>query len=452
MSHQASKRSRPIFWLPPAGRLLAVPAVAMAVVLAAPAEAAIPCAPGGPTFNLTTARGYFSTPDGNSVFMWGFRRNATGEDFQMPGPVLCVTQGQTVRINLTNPDPANGATPPDTGIPEATSIVFPGQTGVRTVGGRPGLFTSEIGPGPGTVSYQFTASQPGTYLYESGTNPHKQVEMGMYGVLIVRPSSAPSTRLYNDPATVFDSSEQYFLVLHEIDPFLHQAVERGETFDQTVERDRYFTVNGRSFPDTVQDDNVPFLPGQPYGALVTVNAVPCDSTPPAGVPASGAGCAPADGSLPAAVRMANAGLKNHPFHPHGNHIQVVSRDGRELGGVGFPSGTLAFTKTIGSGQTYDVLARFVNEQGFTPDTNPVPVAIPGTQNLTFKDNATWYSGSPYLGVQDDLPPVVVSFNECGELYFPWHSHALNEFVNFNEAFGGMATLWRVNPTPPNSCP
>ncbi len=36
-------------------------------------------------------------------------------------------------------------------------------------------------------------------------------------------------------------------------------------------------------------------------------------------------------------------------------------------------------------------------------------------------------------------------NVCGEWYFPWHSHALNEFANFDEGFGGMATLLRVDP-------
>ena len=69
------------------------------------------------TFNLVADTGYIETPDGNSVFMWSYadadRRDA--RHFQSPGPVLCVTQGQTVVVNLTN------------NLPEATSIVFPGQ-------------------------------------------------------------------------------------------------------------------------------------------------------------------------------------------------------------------------------------------------------------------------------------------------------------------------------------
>src|SRR5262249_12309784 len=40
-------------------------------------------------------------------------------------------------------------------------------------------------------------------------------------------------------------------------------------------------------------------------------------------------------------------------------------------------------------------------------------------------------------------------NICGEWYFPWHSHALNEFTNFDEGFGGMGTLLRVDP--PGGC-
>ena len=54
----------------------------------------------GPSFTLFAKTGYIQTPDGNSVFMWSYA-DSSGQ-FQSPGPVLCVTQGQTVTINLTN--------------------------------------------------------------------------------------------------------------------------------------------------------------------------------------------------------------------------------------------------------------------------------------------------------------------------------------------------------------
>src|SRR5437016_10849405 len=42
-----------------------------------------------------------------------------------------------------------------------------------------------------TVSYTFVASSPGTRAYYSGTQGDLQVEMGLYGAVIVLPASVP---------------------------------------------------------------------------------------------------------------------------------------------------------------------------------------------------------------------------------------------------------------------
>ncbi|MDT5208594.1 MAG: hypothetical protein QOF67_1009, partial [Mycobacterium sp.] len=72
------------------------------------------------TFSLTASDGYVSTPDGNSIYMWSYGNSSRG--FQLPGPTLCVTSGKPVTIVLHNT------------LPEATSIVFPGQTAVKANG------------------------------------------------------------------------------------------------------------------------------------------------------------------------------------------------------------------------------------------------------------------------------------------------------------------------------
>ena len=72
------------------------------------------------TFNLSTTTGYVGTPDDNVVFMWGY--TVQGSAFQHPSPVLCVNQGDEVTINLVNT------------LPEAVSIVFPGQEDVLANG------------------------------------------------------------------------------------------------------------------------------------------------------------------------------------------------------------------------------------------------------------------------------------------------------------------------------
>src|SRR6476619_1248006 len=364
------------------------------------------------TFNLETKTGYIETPDGNSVFMWSYDDpTVDAGHFQSPGPVMCATQGQTITVNLTNH------------LTEATSLVFPGQQGITASGGAAdGLLAREAAAAGGTVSYTFTAASPGTYLYESGSDVAKQVEMGLYGALIIRPSAANTA--YGDVATQFDPSREYLMLLADMDPFLHHAVETGTTYDFNSRDNRYFTINGRSFPDTIQDNGSGLLPAQPYGALVRIQP----NTP--------------TNNLPALVRMINVGSSNHPFHPHGNHTTQIAQDGRET------ARTEHFGETIGSGQTMDFLLRW-DDQDFWSPSHPLPVTQPNYRDLTFKDGNTFYAGSPYLGYKGTLPTGTVSQNICGEWYFPWHSHALNEFTNFDEGFGGMGTLLRVDP--PGGC-
>jgi hypothetical protein len=408
-----------------ASSLLAVAVPGSALPPGAP-KVGMVCTPGTVngsthTFNLETKTGYIETPDGNSVFMWSYDDpTVDAGHFQSPGPVLCATQGQTITVNLTNH------------LTEATSLVFPGQQGMTASGGAAdGLLAREAAAAGGTVSYTFTAASPGTYLYESGSDVAKQVEMGLYGALIIRPSAANTA--YGDVATQFDPSREYLMLLADMDPFLHHAVETGTTYDFNSRDNRYFTINGRSFPDTIQDNGSGLLPNQPYGALVRIR--PTNSTA---------------STLPALIRMVNAGVDNHPFHPHGNHTTQIAQDGRQLTSPGgAPAFTEHFGETIGAGATEDFLLRWDDTDHWDPGTNPLPVPPPNYRDVTFKDANTWYSGSPYLGYKGTLPAGTTSQNICGEWYFPWHSHALNEFTNFDEGFGGMGTLLRVDP--PGGC-
>ena len=408
-----------------AGSLLAVAVHGSALPPGAP-KLGMVCTPGtvsGAThiFNLETKTGYIETPDGNSVFMWSY--DDPGVDaghFQSPGPVLCATQGQTIVVNLTNH------------LTEATSLVFPGQQAITTSGGAAdGLLAREAAASGGTVSYTFTAGNPGTYLYESGSDVAKQVEMGLYGALIVRPSAGANFAY--GATSQFDPSREYLMLLADMDPFLHHAIETGTTYDFNSRDNRYFTINGRSFPDTIQDNGSGLLPNQPYGALVRIQ------------PNN-----PTTNALPALIRMVNAGVDNHPFHPHGNHTTQIAQDGRQLTSPGgAPAFTEHFGETIGAGATEDFLLRWDDTDHWDPGTNPLPVPPPNYRDVTFKDANTWYSGSPYLGYKGTLPAGTTSQNICGEWYFPWHSHALNEFTNFDEGFGGMGTLLRVDP--PGGC-
>jgi len=383
------------------------------------------------SFSLTASADYISMPDGNSIWAWSY--GPTGGAFQFPGPQLCVNSGDTVTIVLHNT------------LPEATSIMFPGIDNVQANGApaQPELngdgstlssLTNSAPATSGSVTYSFVAGNPGTYLYQSGTDSGKQVQMGLYGALIVRPAGHADWA-YSTMSDQFDPTTEFVMLLSEIDPNLHSAVELGQPYDVTTLHPRYWLINGRSFPDTIAPNNAAWLPNQPYGSLMHVKV-----TDPS---------APGGNHPPALIRYLNAGSRNHPFHPHGENGRLIARDATPL--LNATGGDLSyetFAFSIGSGQTWDQLYHYDNQEHFDQANNPVPITLPQLQNLVFKDNATYYSGSPYLGQKGKLPVATTSFNECGEYYMVMHSHALNEVANYDAGFGGMLTLERIDPLTP----
>ncbi|CAN7153128.1 multicopper oxidase domain-containing protein [Terrabacter sp. LjRoot27] len=440
-------------------RVLSVATVAVlgaagaAVVQGAPATADPPprngivCTPGttstttsGTTtvtqrvFDLTTRTGYIDLPDGNTAFMWGY---SSGFDpFQHPGPVLCAHAGEVVTVVLHNT------------FTEETSIVFPGMDGVLANGvpSQPptsaGLMTS-LAPGaagvsagnpPSTISYTFTASRAGTYLYESGTNPEKQVRMGLFGALIVRPSTGDDYA-YDNASDRFTASEEFMVLLSEIDPYQHQAAEAGKNFNLNNYKPRYWLINGRGYPDSIADNGASWLPNQPYGSLASVKPYQPDPTKPGYHPLGGL------------ARYLSVGSEDYPFHPHGNNGLVVGRDGHELANAGNDLSMEKFAINIGPGQTWDVLFKWYDAEGYS-SSNPVDITVPDLANQVV---GTFYSGSPYLGESQALPPGVQTLNQCGEYYIISHNHALYQITSWGVTMTGPITYMRIEPPNATNC-
>jgi len=381
------------------------------------------------TFSLTAQDGYVSTPDGNSIYMWSYGNSARG--FQLPGPTLCVTSGQPVTVILHN------------ALPEATSILFTGQKNVKANGNpaQPqldsgGSLTSLVQAAEpktatkaaGSVTYTFTAGSPGTYLYKSGTDVNKQVQMGMYGALVVRPDGHP-TQVNDRSDSAFNPTTEYVFLLSEVDPDLHLAVERNQSIDWMAFHARYYMINGRSMPDTLAPNNASWLPTQPYGAMVHIRPYDAASNP-----------------LPSVIRYLNAGSVNFPFHPHGSDERVVNKDGKAL--VGPAGQDLSYNKfdlDVQPGQTVDALMDWRDVEHWDALTNPIPTQIPAITDQLLVGTDTWFSESPYLGTKNALPTYITSNNECGEYYHIAHSHALQQATNYGATFGGMMTVFRIDP-------
>ncbi|MDD2700778.1 MAG: multicopper oxidase family protein [Sideroxydans sp.] len=386
----------------------------------------------GPTFNLTAKADYISAGDGASIYSWGYA-NGNG-NMQYPGPTLIVNQGDTVTVNLSNQ------------LPVPVSIVFPGQQGVVASGGSAGIMTREVAASNGSVSYTFVASQPGTYLYHSGTQPALQVEMGLLGTLVVRPSAIdPLHQAYSHPDTRFD--HEYLFLLTEMDPAIHDQVAIQAAAGSAISADTsayhpvLWFINGRTAPDTLLDANVPWLPNQPYNCLPRMH--------------------PGDRLL---MRVVNAGRDLHPLHTHGNNFTIIAHDGRMLEsapGAGPDLGQSEFTLRAVPGETFDTIFEWTGERlgwdmyghtsasdpmephEYAPDHGkPIPVVLPNLQDLSF---GAHYSGSPFLGNFGALPPGGALINLNAGYFHMWHSHNEREIVN-NDIFpGGMMTMLVIEP-------
>ena len=378
----------------------------------------------GPTFTLTTNTGYIGTPDGNVVYMWGL---SSGSDpFQYPGPILCVNQGETVTIVLHNT------------LNRKTSLIFPGQENVLADGQPDGpefsgstlaSLAKTAAANGGSVTYSFVAERPGTFVYQSGAETDIQVPMGLFGALVVRPAGHPDW-LYDDASTAFNPSREYISLFSEVDPALSTAMELNRPFNTRNYHPRYWFINGRGLPDTLAPNFASWLPGQPYGALVRITSYHPTLNP-----------------LPAAVRYLSVGTIDYPFHPHGNNVRVVGRDGNLLASSPFedlPSDK--FSIPVGPGQAWDTLFTWQDAEAYSA-SNPVPVTIPDILDMLF---GTFFSGSPYLGSQGEIPVGTTVQNQCGEYYHIAHNHALYQLTSWGAVMTGMGTYTRIDP--PTGCP
>src|SRR5215472_10388135 len=357
-------------------RILAL--IVFVLSLTATAHAAVPGIT-GPTFNLTAQDGYLNQPDGEAIYSWGYGCSGTPAGFlptaiagatcptmQVPGPTLIVHENDTVTINLVNQLPTAAGN---------TSILFPGFQ-VTASGGVVGLLTHEAAPGQ-TVTYTFTASQPGTHSYYSGTQGDLQIEMGLYGAVVVIPATIPgncttgyhsaiaaakahwgeadfrlAAAAYDHPGSCYD--REYLFQWAEMDARIHKQAQAqvqartgctagtmGCSLDVQTEpyHPAYFVINGRSMPDLMDPNYASEYPHQPYNGNPHMH--------------------PGELTL---VRTIGQGRWQHPFHEHANHVRILARDGNLILSPTNPTsslaGTLMFNTDTTPGEAFDGIFYF----------------------------------------------------------------------------------------------
>jgi FtsP/CotA-like multicopper oxidase with cupredoxin domain len=294
---------------------------------------------------------HLTMPDGTLIPFWGFGDGGVTGDCadvsatpSLPGPTLVVDQGDTVTVNLYN-QIDDGAS-----ISENVSIHFPGQTLVPDYAGAPPCGSAvpldNCPIGVPSTSYTFTATNPGTYRYEAGTDTGPgngesrwQVPMGLHGVLIVRPDPTlpnpyATGHAYNDASTAYDVEAT--LVLSEIDPALNSYPGGPSGFFSFPHPDypdttpayhpTYWLINGRAYPDTLLPA-VPPPSSQPYTSAISATA-----------------------GQKVLIRYVNAGLLHHTMQLLGLHQRVLAKDSDLL-----PAPFDAIAETMPSGSTADMI-------------------------------------------------------------------------------------------------
>lgn len=143
---------------------------------------------------------------------------------QVPGPRIRITEGDRIRINVTN------------NLSEPTSVHWHGLILPNEMDGPADITQEPIEPGQ-TYVYEFTTQQSGTFFYHTHKEPDRQQALGMYGALIIDPKT-PSQ---------LDYDLEYTIQLQE------WLEKEGYTYPAMLMEGalpNFFTINGKAYPET----------------------------------------------------------------------------------------------------------------------------------------------------------------------------------------------------------
>lgn len=273
-------------------------------------------------------------PPGSTPTEFGDNINTFKGNVRWPSPIIGVDAGIDFYIALTNlglvgrPDLDDSHTIHWHGFRNPNSIF----DGVPEV--------SIAVPPARDFPYYFRPQIPGTYMYHCHFEDSEHVQMGMDGIVFIRPAGNPN-RAYPDGSTEFD--RQYTLLLNEVDTTPHDNLIRVQEFVWSNYDPNYWVINGRSYPDTILSDSdivgteLEFR--QPVSSLIQ-----------------------AEGNERILLRMANLGYEQQTMHMLGIRMTVVGHDATFLGALSYETDALY----IGPGEARDVIFEAPEYDGDLP--------------------------------------------------------------------------------------
>ena len=301
-----------------------------------------------------------------TTYMFGFR-NATGmSDAQIANqknhaqhnaPLFWVKQETDFRVKLTN---IGLAQRPD--LFDAHTLHWHGfRNVIPFFDGEP---TGSLGvPAGNSFTYIYRPHDPGTYMYHCHVEDTEHVQMGMTGLVFIRPvqDGTPLTHesrtytkfAYNcgDGSTGFD--REFAMFLSEVWAEAHWADAHIQLPEWSDYRADFSLLNGRVYPDTL----APNASIDPFNPVYDGNG---DLIAPAGRPELQyqplSAVVTANAGERVLLRFANLGFRESTMRLHGIRMHVIGRDATLLRGRdGSDASYSTDTIQIGAGESFDAL-------------------------------------------------------------------------------------------------
>lgn len=267
-----------------------------------------------------------------------------------PAPTIAVDEDDELFLSLSNvgmvmrPDLFDPHSVHWHGFPQAAAIFD-------------GVPDSSVSVNMGaTLSYYYNAKDAGTYMYHCHVEAAEHMQMGMLGNLYVRPrqNKLPAgstlgaythqdgdTYAYNDGDGSTRYDVEYPIQIGSFDPDFHDASLNVQPLPFAGMRDRYFLLNGRGYPDTVNPETLSTV--DPLGASHDSQPVPSLIT-----------AAPGQRVL---LRISNLSVTQfYTLGTNGVPMEVIALDARLLrddagNNLYYRTNSL----TLGGGQSVDVI-------------------------------------------------------------------------------------------------
>jgi len=194
------------------------------------------------SYNLIMRSNYGTTKlwDNNTVRIYGFSQTLGGSPM-LPGPTLYVEEGDSLLVNAANISQLHthtvhlhgmDADTKNDGDPMTSHPVFHGST----------------------KTYRVLANNAGTYIYHCHVEDVVHVQLGMYGLIVVKAAGGTKTAWTGGPA--FHSTHNW--LTSEIDKSWHDTI--PERIDDTLKIPPYipdyFLINGKSEQQIDGDDSI----------------------------------------------------------------------------------------------------------------------------------------------------------------------------------------------------